>query len=113
MVFSDEVVWSLRRSLREYDLVFLLGSDGFKGLARWRSWRVVARMVSLAVFSRRGTDAQARLGLSARALPCARRGCSLLRLAGRGLRGDVRRWGFVSMPCVDASSSVLRRGTGS
>ena len=113
MVFSDEVVWSLRRSLREYDLVFLLGSDGFKGLARWRSWRVIGRMVSLAVFSRRGTDAQARLGLSARALPCARRGSSLLRLAGRGLRGDVRRWGFVSMPCVDASSSVLRRGTGS
>ena len=121
MTFSDEVLWSLRRSLREYDLVFLLGSDGFKGVARWRSWRFVGRIVSLAIFSRRGTDAQARLGLAARALPCARREASLLRLARGSVRrrrgdgngngnGNGVRWGFVSMPCVDASSSVLRAG---
>ena len=120
MAYSDEVLWSLRRSLREYDLVFLLGSDGFKRLARWRSWRVVGRMVSLAIFSRRGTDVKARLGLAARALPCARRGFSLLRLASGGRRrGGLRgsrcvqggsgvRWGFVSMPFVDTSSSALR-----
>ena len=112
MVFSDEVLWSLRRSLREYDLVFLLGSDGFATFARWRSWRLVGRIVSLAVFSRRGTDTRARLGLAARALSRARRGSSLLRLAGGGRRGKRSCWGFVSMPCVEASSSAMRVGGG-
>ena len=118
MTFSDEVLWSLRRSLREYDLVFLLGSDGFAEISRWRSWRVLAGVMSLAIFSRRGTDVKARLGLAARVLPCARRGSSLLRLAGRGAGGSLCgrrgsygvRWGFVSMPFVDASSSALRGG---
>ena len=114
MTFSDEVLWSLRRSLREYDLVFLLGSDGFAEISRWRSWRVLASVMSLAIFSRRDTDVKARLGLAARVLPCARRGSSLLRLAGGrlcGRRGSYGvRWGFVSMPFVDASSSALRGG---
>lgn len=64
--FTIDTLMALRRRHPDADFCFLLGSDSFVTLPRWRQWRKLDRLCQWVVGRRRDSPSKTKIGLPAR-----------------------------------------------
>ena len=102
----------LRRRYPGVTFIWVMGADNLASFHRWQHWRTIARDLPMAIVDRPGWRMKALASpavhaLSRRRLPEARAG-----FLGRA--GQIPRWTMLSARLSEASSTKLRRlsGTG-
>lgn len=99
--YTYQTVRALKRWFPQTQFVLIVGGDSLQNFRHWRRWEEVMRAVPLAIVSRPGADAKARLAKPAYVFAKARRGPPALLKAPPA-------WTFLNARHHPQSSTVIR-----
>jgi nicotinate-nucleotide adenylyltransferase len=105
LIYTVDLLRRLKRRAPRARFIWIMGADNLSQFHRWRRWREIARLVSIAVVSRPGASPKAGLSRFARTFAGAR----LPEMSARTLRN--RRppaWLHITAPFDPVSSTELR-----
>ena len=100
--YARDTVRALRRRFPRIRFVWLMGSDSWAELPRWRRWQDLVRRVPIAVHARPGTDRAALAALPTYRLRHAR--ATPATLVGQA----APRWAFLPLARFAHSATALR-----
>ncbi|MBS1018095.1 nicotinate-nucleotide adenylyltransferase [Gluconobacter cerinus] len=103
--FTVKTVALLQKRFPHVQFVWLMGADGLAQFSRWKNWRMLARMVPIAILPRPGSVTPALHGAAASAL---RRNRRPSREAAILAQRKGCAWTFLSAPQNDISATALR-----
>lgn len=103
--YTVDTLRALKRRYPRVHFVWIMGSDGFATLERWRQWRTILALVPILVIARPGFDRAARTGRAARHYAGARRPP---REARRLVEAPLPAWTLLPGRLHGASSTALR-----
>lgn len=66
--YTIDTLYALKQDHPEDKFVWLMGADSFADFDRWRDWRMIARLVPMAIFNRPGCEEGALNGVAAKSL---------------------------------------------
>lgn len=103
--YTVKTVALLKQRFPNVQFVWLMGADGLAQFSRWKNWRVLARMIPIAILPRPGSVTPALHGAAASVLRRNRRPSREAPILGRR-KGSA--WTFLSAPQNDISATALR-----
>ena len=107
--YTADLIGDLRRKAPATRFVWIMGSDNLAQLHRWERWREIAAAMPIAIVNRPGTLAAALASPAAQALSRYRLDeADANTLADHGPRA----WLFLNGPRSAASSTAIRRNSG-
>ncbi|GLQ59776.1 putative nicotinate-nucleotide adenylyltransferase [Gluconobacter japonicus] len=104
--YTVKTVALLKQRFPNVQFVWLMGADGLAQFSRWKNWRVLARMIPIAILPRPGSVTPALHGAAASVLRRNRRPSREAPILGRR-KGSA--WTFLSAPQNDISATALRK----